>query len=201
MRRISCRICGKVIDASGSVTLCDQCRSALAKDNVVKNRTCRACGALFSGGPRAWYCPACRAERAKLAEASYRARLKAGQVRKIGSKDICIVCGKPYIVDSSNQRYCPECSEGAVKEIDRAQGKAWMSEHRSESQQKKSEYAKGRRVCKVCGSVFYSTKPTVTCSDFCAKVLKSYRQSKADAKRRGSEPKSIEEIKKRLMSK
>lgn len=100
-----------------------------------------------------------------------------------------------------NQRYCPGCAPEAVRQIDRAQGKAWMAAHWEEAQARKRELAAGRRVCAVCGEPVSSTRPTVTCSPECAKVLRAYRQAKADHKRRGSPLSTLEEVAARLARK
>ena len=95
---------------------------------VVKDRTCRQCGAVFSGGPRAWYCPACRSVRAKEAD---RRRKASGIARSLGSTDICTVCGKPYVVRSSRQKYCPDCAYEAVRAVDRPASRAWNQAHKA----------------------------------------------------------------------
>lgn len=198
MRTIKCQGCGQIVKVSGTAAFCPLCRAELAANSTLRERTCRACGAVFEGGPRAWYCPQCRAERAKVATREYKARATAGKTRQIGSIDICHICGKEYIVNGSNQQYCPQCAQDAVRQIDRAQSRAWIAEHRESSKARKKERAKNRRVCEVCGNVFYSDKPSVTCSPECAKILRSYRQAMADHKRRGSPAPTIDSVADRL---
>ena len=164
----------------------------------MRDRVCLTCGAIFSGGPRAWYCPDCRAERAKAANREYKARAKAGNARQIGSTDICQICGKEYTVTGGLQRYCPQCAPDAVREIDRAQSREWMAEHREEAAARKKEIAQKRRVCKVAKRYSTAPTPTVTCSSECAKVLKSYKQAMADHKRRGSPVPTLEAVAERL---
>ena len=94
---------------------------------VVKDRICRQCGAVFRGGPRAWYCPKCRRERAKMASQKHKA---AGTARPLGSTDYCVICGKPYIVKSARQKYCPACAHDAVRAIDREASKSWNQLHK-----------------------------------------------------------------------
>lgn len=96
---------------------------------VVLPRTCRQCGTIFNGGPRAWYCPDCRLERRREADRRLAARGRV-PLRPLGSIDKCTVCGKDYIVNSSNQKYCPECAYDAVREIDRAASRAWNQAHK-----------------------------------------------------------------------
>lgn len=94
---------------------------------VVKDRTCRQCGAVFRGGPRAWYCPSCRSERQREQNRRHKAK---GPDRPIGSTDICVVCGKPYIVNGSRQKYCPDCAYDAVRAVDRPSSRAWNQAHK-----------------------------------------------------------------------
>jgi len=61
---------------------------------MLQDRICKECGRSFQGGPRAYYCPACRAERTKRTNAEYRRRKRVGDVRLIGSTDICERCEK-----------------------------------------------------------------------------------------------------------
>lgn len=65
-------------------------------------KTCVVCGVSFIGGSNAKYCAACRASKKKEYHTSRSAR-------RIGSTDICTVCGKPYTVASWKQKYCPDC--------------------------------------------------------------------------------------------
>ncbi len=88
-------------------------------------RMCRECGCAFEGGPRAWYCPRCRAKRHKAQHRTYRIRRSMGNVRHIGSLDICVRCGAEYLVCDPNQIYCPTCAPDAIKEIDKMQGLAY----------------------------------------------------------------------------
>ena len=198
MRTIKCQRCGQILKESGSKAFCFHCRAELAASSTLRNRTCRTCGAVFEGGPRAWYCPQCRAERAKVASREYNARARSGKTRKIGSTDICRICGKEYCVTGPNQRYCPECAPDAVRQIDRAQSRAWMEEHRDPMVERKKERIQNRKVCEVCGKTFYSATVSVTCSPECTKVLRSYHQAMADHKRRGSPEPTIAGVAERL---
>ena len=94
---------------------------------VVKDRVCRQCGAVFQGGPRALYCPACREERRHDADRRHKSK---GTMRPLGSTDSCAVCGKPYIVNSARQKYCPDCAYEAVRAVDRPASRAWNQAHK-----------------------------------------------------------------------
>lgn len=198
MRTIRCWNCGAEVKASGQTALCPACRALLASASTVRLRTCRTCGASFPGGPRAWYCPDCRAERTKAANRASKARARAGKTRKLGSTDICTICGNPYTINSPNQRYCPDCAADAVRQIDQAQSRAWAADHRGEMLDRKKERARNRKICVVCGSQFYTGTTAIVCSEKCAEVMKSYRQAVADHKRRGLPPPTIESVRSRI---
>lgn len=186
MRTIKCARCGKILQASGEITLCGECRAVAKQETVLRTRTCRTCGAEFIGGPRAWYCPSCRAERIK----EQRRHRKAAN-RKLGSIDYCEICGKEYIVNGGLQRYCPDCKAEAVAVKDRAQGRAYMQEHKQKYYERKREGQKNRKVCVVCGKQFWTGNTDVTCSAHCAAILKSQKQREADfrrGRRRSIEP-------------
>ena len=108
---------------------------------IYDNRICRMCGRTFSGGPRAWYCPECRIERNK---ATGRDHKKHGTSRPLGSKDICLNCGKKYIVNGGLQKYCPDCREEMRKKVDNEQGTAYYYK-RYDSKAKKEERSEKRR--------------------------------------------------------
>ena len=94
MRTIKCWSCGQIVQVTGESALCPNCHKELKAASTLRDRVCRTCGSTFPGGPRAWYCPDCRAERTKKTNRAYKARAKAGNTRKIGSTDICQICGK-----------------------------------------------------------------------------------------------------------
>lgn len=180
------------MQADGEKVFCPECHAGLKASPTLAERTCRECGRAFVGGPRAWYCPECREERKK--EASRRHK-KNGTQRKLGSVDHCEICGKEYIVEGGRQKYCKDCAEAAVKEIDRAQGRAWNAKNREKLAAQKKERKENRKICAVCGKQFYTGGPEVTCSKECAKVWKSYNMAMTDFKRgrREKEP-TIEEF-------
>lgn len=176
MRWIKCQNCGKIVQVDEEEAFCPECHAELAKKSTLAERVCWECGRTFVGGPRAWYCPECRAERRKEATRRYRSN---GAQRKLGSIGHCEICGKEYIVASGQQRYCKECAENAVKEIDRAQTREWREVNREWL----SKQDKERKACAVCGKQISTGSPEVTCSEECARVLKSYNMAVADFKR------------------
>ena len=180
MRWIKCQNCGKIVQTDGEKAFCPECRAELKAKYTLAERTCQECGKTFIGGPRAWYCPECRPKREKEAAKRYRDN---GPQRKLGSLDCCEICGKEYVVKSGQQKYCKDCSEFAVKEIDRAQGREWNAKNRERLAEQKKEKQENRKVCVVCGKQFYAGSPSVTCSEACSKVWRSYNMAKTDLKR------------------
>lgn len=93
---------------------------------LYNNRICQECGITFTGGPRAWYCEDCRAERRRR-----RDRNRHPSKRPIGSKDICVNCGKKYTVNSGLQKYCQDCMLEMHRKIDNKQGTEYYHKHYS----------------------------------------------------------------------
>lgn len=190
MRRRVCKVCGKEFEASGEQHMCPDCRKAAQRETVVRERKCISCGAGFPGGPRAWYCPECRAERAKETQKDYRRRKASGKVRAIGSTDICRRCGKEYIVNGGLQMYCPACAEEAVREKTLPKKRIYAQDRSEERQNRKKELRENGSICVICGRLYTSGSPSVTCGPECAERYRRLKMSEADYKRgrRKSEP-------------
>ncbi len=177
-----CKKCGCTYwIKSGDSYLCPKCADKGKREGVLQNRVCETCGITFLGYPRSKYCPECR-KTAKL-EASRRCkeRKKAGTVRSIGSTDICQHCGKPYIVTSGLQRYCPDCSQYVVTDNIREHKREYMAENRERFNEHHREMRKNRRVCVICGKTFDSPTNTRTCSADCAAELARRTHVRAQA--------------------
>lgn len=173
MRRI-CKYCGSGYDGDPGGSCCPDC-AAKQRATSIRDRVCRQCGAIFPGGPRAWYCPICRAERQREAEKRHRQR---GTARPIGSTDLCVVCGKPYIVNGSRQRYCPDCAPEAVRESNRANSRAWNREHQTPEGRRELKKAASAAVpCAVCGKLFVPNTAAITCSPDCARENRKRNQA------------------------
>lgn len=174
-----CLQCGQEYEGRPESTLCPAC-AAKSKASVIRDRICRECGRVFPGGPRAWYCPECRIERKRAAD---RKAKRNGASRKIGSIDLCEICGKEYTVNSGGQRYCPDCAPVHLKEIDRAQSRAWNHAHIDiDLRRENREQATAERLCAVCGKPFRpSAGDPVTCSPACREIY--HRQHAADWER------------------
>lgn len=132
---------------------------------AIYDRICRSCGASFRGGPRAWYCPVCRAERAIKTARESKQRSKAGTVRRIGSTDLCLICGQPYTVKGGLQRYCSKCAKEHLQVIDRAQGREWYETNKATYNPMRYEKRRApARPCVICGAMHPATSG-LTCGN------------------------------------
>lgn len=78
----------------------------------MKKFVCQMCGNEFeSAANRASYCPECRKQRQRDSTKRYIERLRNDNesVRRLGEPQICIECGKPYILLSGSQKVCDAC--------------------------------------------------------------------------------------------
>lgn len=155
----------------------------MASASTLAPRTCRnpECGVDFLGGPRAWYCPECRRDRQRRQSREGKRRKRAGEVRELGSEDMCEVCGGAYVVRGGNQRYCPNCAPCAIAEVDAEQGLAWYDEHKDQANPVRNA---ARRItdkaCPDCGQPIQNKRRVC---DACRVKRKKESQRRADAKR------------------
>ena len=174
MKRI-CIKCKKIFDGKNYATLCPICATE-SKKSTYRIRTCLNCGYEFVGAPITKYCPDCMAERKKEQAKESRKRAKLGTIRKLGSIDICSVCGNEYIVNGPKQKYCKDCAEEAYKEVDRIQGREWAANNMNYAQRNADrQSAIAPIVCVVCGKEFYPHTAQITCSPECAKKNNAIR--------------------------
>ena len=74
---------------------------------------CEMCGLEFeTNNTRAKYCIYCRDKAQAARNRAYAEKKKSGFAVKIGSEQICPICGKTYTVTSGSQKYCKECTAG-----------------------------------------------------------------------------------------
>lgn len=74
---------------------------------------CEICGLEFeTNNTRAKYCVYCRDKVQVQRNRAYAEKKKSGNAVKIGSEQICPICGKTYTVTSGSQKYCKECTAG-----------------------------------------------------------------------------------------
>ena len=188
MRQHICKSCGKIyLTDKVDSTVCPDCATEIRKD-VLRTKTCAMCGIEFIGYPRSKYCPQCRPIAQKEANRRHK---KNGTARPIGSTDLCANCGKPYIVNSSLQRYCPECAKTIVPQNVKNAKREKRKDRADEINAARAERRKDRRICAICGRAFSAKTPTVTCSPECAAELKRQWQARADVKRGKAHPARI----------
>ena len=74
---------------------------------------CEMCGLEFeTNNTRAKYCIYCRDKVQVQRNRAYAEKKKSGSAMKIGSEQVCPICGKTYTVTSGSQKYCKECTAG-----------------------------------------------------------------------------------------
>ena len=194
MRQHLCKRCGKIyLTDKQDSTVCPACAAEI-KNDALRVKVCAMCGKEFVGYPRSKYCAACRPIAQREANRRHR---KNGTARPIGSTDRCENCGKPYVVASSRQRYCPDCAKVVVPQNVKAAKRENRKERADEINAARAERRKDRRICAVCGKPFSAPTPTVTCSAECAAELKRQRQVRADIKRGKANPERLFGKKKR----
>ena len=70
---------------------------------------CEMCGLEFeTNNTRAKYCIYCRDKVQVQRNRAYAEKKKSGSAVKIGSEQVCPICGKTYTVTSGSQKYCKE---------------------------------------------------------------------------------------------
>ncbi|KMO86865.1 hypothetical protein AB840_05980 [Megasphaera cerevisiae DSM 20462] len=146
-------------------------------------RTCKRCGIEFQGGPRVLHCPQCRHDNKKI----YDKRAKLN--RKLGKNIIvgvtirkCDVCGKPFVMMSHRQRYCPECAPEEYKKVDREQSRGWLTRGAEkygpsyiEQRNAQRRINRQEKNCIICGKLFVpAMRKSSTCSPVCRRVYRSY---------------------------
>lgn len=137
---------------------------------MITSKICSVCGISFKGGPRAKYCTACREDKKKESQHKHR---RMGTMRELGSIDKCTVCGKEYVVKSSNQRYCEECSKPAVAKVRQYQSLKWYKDNSERVNEKRKDRCSGAKNCIICGKEFASRTKANTCSHECWKINKN----------------------------
>lgn len=186
MAERKCKVCGVIFaPPAPNRFLCDACLYAKNHRSLTIDVVCQQCGVKFRGGLRARYCPDCRAERAREADRRARQRKRDGTVRHLGSTDICVDCGKEYIVESGLQKRCKACAAIHDLEYSRATSREHSRAHREEYNAVSKRLREDSHVCPMCGKTFTSTNQrTKYCSEECQRESSRIQQKIADDKRR-----------------
>lgn len=173
-----CRTCKVEYEGDPGSTLCPACVRA-QRSSTIRDRVCRGCGVTLPGGPRAWYCLDCRQERQRQHSREAHQRAKAGNTRKLGSEDICVICGDSYTVAGSRQRYCPRCAPAAYAESDRRQALEYYTAHRDPDKRRADRQRHAAElVCVVCGMAYVPKDSSKTCSPECSAQLAKQNAAK-----------------------
>ena len=142
---------------------------------MIQNRICKQCNIIFAGGPRAYYCPDCRLERTKATNRDYKTRKKNGNVREIGSIDICKRCGEKYTVNGGLQEYCLKCKKEHALEHDRSTGLKFYHLHKEQINPIRNLRRQiGPVKCWWCGKKFITHNRKLTCSTECSNKRKNH---------------------------
>ena len=107
-------------------------------------RICKICGAQFVGGPRAWHCQTCRAERRRQQNRDFKIRQRNGKVIPVGCIIKCELCGADIIKTSGSKRFCEECAEKHLKQVDNEQSQKWKAENKEKYIKAKRDFGKKR---------------------------------------------------------
>lgn len=154
-------------------------------------RICTICGKHFLGGPSARFCPECRAEKKKEYSREYKIRKRAGKSIILGvTKGKCVRCGKEFIYHSGMQKYCEDCAEEAMREVDRKTGRGWLNQAAEKyGQQYLDDRNKERRVfdshdkCQECGAPLPpGHSPNTIYCDNCKRLHAAYQAYKKRTK-------------------
>jgi hypothetical protein len=177
MRKKACKKCGQTFDTDkpGSY-LCPACAADSKRRSVFRDRICIDCGATFVGYPKSKRCPACQSAVNRERDAKIK---RDGPKRKLGSIDNCQNCGKEYIVESGQQRYCKACAAESVGENIRSRKRDYMAVYAPGHREEKEENRRNNKVCLICGKIFDDGLPSATCSPECAKKLVTLRNNES----------------------
>lgn len=182
MRLKKCKRCGLVFEtAQQGKYLCDTCNKAAKLNSVYRERLCIDCGTTFLGFPASQRCESCNASHKRELDRERRNRA----ARKIGSVDICIACGSRYIVAGGRQKYCPDCKAEQTGKNIREHKRDYQAAYIADPAHAAAKQASRRynKVCVICGAVFDSRTPAVTCSLVCAAQRKRQCWAAAELKR------------------
>ena len=142
---------------------------------MLQSRICKQCSITFTGGPRAYYCPTCRDKRTKETNRAYKIRKKNGNVREIGSTDICDICGEKYIVNAGLQKFCRDCQKDHNLEYDRNTGLKFYHLNKDKINPIRNIRRRiGPTKCYWCGKEFEPHNTKLTCSLECSRARKNH---------------------------
>ncbi len=156
--------------------MCPACAAAIRRESVYRQRVCIDCGATFTGYPKSKRCPNCQQAVNRERERQYHA---SGPARHIGDTDICQNCGAEYIVCGGLQRYCKACAASATKANVQSARRDYARIWNAENAEKRNDRRSFNKVCRICGKLFDTGTPAVTCSPECAQKWKALQEQKS----------------------
>lgn len=162
-----CKRCGAIFDGEKRDINCPACRKI--REPRERTATCKMCGEDFvTTATRVFYCPDCREIAKRKADSESKRRKAAGKTRKIGSVDLCEMCGISYTVESGNQKYCHSCS--MKKKAEDALSAYYEKDGAEKRRQRVENRIQAAIPCAVCGTLFRpSGQRQVCCSEKCSR--------------------------------
>lgn len=133
---------------------------------------CIDCGKLIYRPIKCIRCEACQLA---INYERHKEHQRAKPARPLGSTDICTICGKPYIVESGLQKYCPDCREAATRASIARRKNAYMAEKRKDPEaaaqmREAKQAALSPSLCATCGKPFISKFGAIYCCEACRKA-------------------------------
>lgn len=196
-----CAVCGKSLP-KGQQRYCGEACRKKADARRVKQNTgrprgnpearwlthCVDCGKLIYRPIKCIRCEACQ-----LVINKYRHKVqqRTEPSRPLGSTDICQVCGKPYVVQASLQKYCPACRDvGAKQSISKRKSAYRIARMNDPEIAQKTREAKhcipSPKFCAHCGKPFFSKNRAMYCCDACRQAGSMAYHKEYEANRAGT---------------
>lgn len=193
-----CAVCGKILP-KGQQRYCGEACRKKANARRVKQNTgrprgnpearwlthCIDCGKLIYRPIKCIRCEACQLT---INQERHKVHQRTKPARPLGSTDICTICGKPYIVESGLQKYCPDCREAATRASIARRKNAYMAEKRKDPEaaaqmREANQAALSPSLCATCGKPFISKFGAIYCCEACRKEGKRRYDQTYDSKR------------------
>lgn len=154
------------------------------RPSLYRDKICPDCGVSFVGHIKTKRCKSCQAEADRKHDRECKQRAALGKVRRLGSIDLCEICGKPYTVNGGKQRYCSTCAPIANRKIHNDFNRAYYSYPANAARKSASRLRDPMSyTCEVCGATFSSRAFSLTCSADCRAIHRKAYMSAYDADR------------------
>lgn len=159
---------------------------------IYNEKPCMDCGKIVRMHIKSKRCKECQEEENRRNDAAHRRAKARGHTRELGSNDFCTACGKPYIIKSGMQKYCPSCAPAATKAADSQATLAWIqaayeanpARRDERNAKRRSNWSVQLRRCVVCDVQFLPPNPRrKTCSAECQTEYHRQQQRESDKKR------------------